>query len=188
MTPHQRSYILSRPTDQPAADVVSGYAALPPLTARMIPLDELAPLLRELGLMSAIKSIVAAQDTDAAVRAGLTDFLDQLADPRVRNLDTTRETIAVRAAAMLAALSPVAQALGLDPAAVTGQVYALGGGLRYPPGLTGQHVADVRAEAARRATADSLIAQAHARYNAFVASVETWRDSGQGEAPEIGSL
>ena len=124
--------ILDNPTATDA-EVVTLWAALPPITRRPIPLKDLGEYLREVGLMAALKAVAADTAVDAAIRIGITDFLDQLSDHRAVNLDTTNVRIAVRSAAVLAGLSPVAQSIGLDPAEVTQAIYALGGGLSHGP-------------------------------------------------------
>lgn len=127
----QTTQFIRENADKTAAEIVSLLTAQPPLTVSPIPLASLGPLLRKIGLMSALKLIVADTQVDARLRAGVADFLDQLADQRQVNLDTTDETIAIRAAAVLDGLAPVAEANKLDPAVITSAIYSLGGGLKY---------------------------------------------------------
>ena len=124
--------ILDNPTATDA-EIVTAWEALPPLTRRAIPLKNLGEYLREVGLMAALKSVAADEQQDAAIRQGIADFLDQLADVRAINLDTTNVRIAVRSAAVLVGLRPIATAIGLDADEVTAAIYALGGGLSHGP-------------------------------------------------------
>ena len=163
MTPHDEQFIRSQSgTPQ---EVVAARAALPPLTQQAIPLKSLGEYLREVGLMAALKAVAADTNQNAMLRAGIADFLDQLADVRAVNLDTSNVRIAVRSAAVLAGLAPVAEVIGLVPSEVTAAIYALGGGLRYST-ITEADVLAVRAadelEAARdekRAALDALSAE-----------------------------
>ena len=115
------------------AEIATAWGALPPLTRRAIPLKDLGEYLREVGLMAALKAVAADEQQNAAIRQGIADFLDQLADIRTVNLDTTNVRIAVRSAAVLGGLRPIATAIGLDADEVTAAIYALGGGLAHGP-------------------------------------------------------
>jgi hypothetical protein len=168
--------------DATAAELVQLAAQQPPVTAAVIPLASLAPLLRKTGLSNVLKAVAADANANPVLRAGVGAFLDQLADLRQANLDTTDAEIATQAAAVLAALAPAAQANGIDAAAATAAIYALGGGLRYPA-VTEQEVTDYRAVKARD---DAWHALNNARFTADLARSEklNWlRDHAAAELP-----
>lgn len=147
-------FLASNPTVSDA-DAASGYNALAPVTVRAIPLDALGALLRKTGLMARLKALVADAQTPPDISAALADFLDQLADVRAVNLDTTDAVIATRAAGTLAGL----QAARLIDADGVAAIYALGGGLVRPAPLTTEDVMAARATLACRAAADALLAK-----------------------------
>jgi hypothetical protein len=141
--------------------ILAKWVMLPPVTRRAIPLKDLGEYLREVGLMAALKAVAADPEVDAAIRAAIQDFLDQLADIRAVNLDTTNVRIAVRSAAVLTGLRPIAEAIGLDADEVTAAIYALGGGLAHGP-ISEADVAAMRAVLVRRAAVDALAAAVEA--------------------------
>jgi hypothetical protein len=171
------------------AEIIATLTALAAakVTVAPVALDQLGPYLRKLGVMSALKAIVADAQTDAAIRAGIADFLDQLADQRQRNLDTTDAVIAGRAAAVLSALVGG----GIMQEADTAAIFAMGGGLAYAVPDDAAIDAE-RAAVARAATALELIGtvQAWERQQIDAAAlkvtqIEAWRDTGAGEQPSV---
>lgn len=167
MTESIKKHILAH-RDQAASVIRDALLAMPAVTVRPIPLDRLGPLLRTLGLMSGLRAIAADAQTDAAIRAGITDFLDQLADVRCVSIDTTDPTIAARTAAVIDGLQSLTAALGLDHAETVASIYALGGGLAYQPVPSEQAIADL---AELEDWRDAQLAE----YDSKLAALTAWR-------------
>lgn len=148
MTNATRQFIRERLGLMSDQEIFDAAALLSPVTERMIPLDTLAPYLRKRGLMAALKLVLSNPQADDDVKAGISEFLDHLADQRVRNLDTTDPEIADKSAAVLNGLKPIAASLALDPDQVIADIYAMGGGLAYSP-VTLEIVAAERLAAAK---------------------------------------
>jgi hypothetical protein len=163
------------------ADAASGYNALASVTVRAIPLDALGALLRKTGLMARLKALVADTQTPPEIRAALADFLDQLADVRAVNLDTTDAVIATRAAGTLAGLQ-AARLIDVDGVAA---IYALGGGLVRPAPLTTEDVTAARASIARRAAANAMLAKLSA-FNGYAQDAANRYTAGTADAlPDV---
>lgn len=147
-------------------------------TNRPIPLASIAPLLRRYGVMALLRVIATDPNTDFVLRAGLSDFLDQLADPRQQTLDTTDPVIAGRVAATLAALKPTIDAqLGGVADTVIDSIYALGGGQRVGLAPTAEDVAAARRHIERQAGVDELQQALDANYARRHSILSSYRDS-----------
>lgn len=123
------------------ADAAVAMLALPPVTARPIPLATLAPYLRTYGVMAVLRAIADDADADPTRRATAQDFLGHLADVRQVNLDTTDPVVATRSVTMLADLQAAERIAPEQVAAI----FAMGAGLVVPRTLTADDVAAARA-------------------------------------------